>query len=148
MKKIFSIVIIILIFATYYIVCIKSSSKVETISGMAKLKSSHITKIVFCDGRGGNKPLTIENEEKIKEFIGYLDECIIKKEDIHIGAKGWIHSAAFYSNDKEVADITFGDPIIFRKTESTEYYDVLKNNLSTEMIDKFLQSVDSSWKSL
>lgn len=146
MKKVFSVVIILFISSIYLVGYIKSYSKGETISEITKLKSSNITKIVFYDGRGGlNKPLTVESKQKIDEFIGYLDKCTIKKEVNHKYGTGWIHDAVFYSNDKKVIDIIFGDPIIFN---GTEYYDVLKNNLSTDKIDRFLQSVNSSWKSL
>jgi hypothetical protein len=69
MNKFFSILTILLIFAFYLTGCVSSSFNItgqgQTISKMANLKSSNITKIIFYDGRGGlNKPLTVENKKK------------------------------------------------------------------------------------
>jgi hypothetical protein len=143
MKKLFTVVaFILLICAIYLSGCVFSKS--QTISEIANFKSSVITKIIFYDGRGGlNKPLTIDNKQKIDEFIGYLNKSIVKKENTSEQGTGWIHSAVFYSNDKKVIEITFGNPIVIDKSK---YYKAIKNDLSTKEIDNYLKSVNSSWK--
>ncbi len=112
-----------------------------TISGVTGVKSTDITKIVFYDGRGGiNKPITVEDKEKIREFMGYIDGYDIKKTQ-NPESTGWIQSAKFYVDDEVVMDITFNDPIII----NGDYFNIIKGKLDSEAIDKFLKSVDSSY---
>lgn len=146
MKKIIitlcAVAIILVAFLIFHLSTTFSKSK--SVSEAANLKTSSITKIVFYDGRGGlNKPFTLENKQKINEFINYLNKCTVKKSTNPIST-GWIHSAVFFNNDKELAKITFGDPIIINENE---YYKIITNGLSTSKIDNFLKSVNPSWKS-
>ncbi|NMM63113.1 cell wall-binding repeat-containing protein [Clostridium sp. P21] len=115
----------------------------KKISDVNNVKLDDITKIVFYDGRGGlNKPLTIEDKQKIKEFTKYLDGDSIKKIKNPNPPSGWAHCAEFYINNKKVMDITFSNPL---KTNNNNYYDVIKGKLDANTIDKFLKSIDSSW---
>ncbi len=115
----------------------------KKISDVNNVKLDDITKIVFYDGRGGlNKPLTIEDKQKIKEFTKYLDVYSIKKIKNPNPPSGWAHHAEFYINNKKVMDITFGNPL---ETNNNNYYDVIKGKLNANTIDKFLKSIDSSW---
>ncbi|WP_309446453.1 cell wall-binding repeat-containing protein [Desulfosporosinus nitroreducens] len=116
----------------------------KKISDVINIKSDdNITKIVFYDGRGGrNEPLTIEDKQKIKEFMGYLDGYVIKKEKNPVPSAGWIHKAVFYINDKEAMSITFVDPMII---DGKYYYNIIKGNLDTDKIDKFLKSIDPEY---
>jgi hypothetical protein len=109
-----------------------------TISGVTGIKSSDITKIVFYDGRG-NKPLTVDDKQKVKEFMGYLDGYIINKTK-NPETTGWAQEAIFYINDKEVINITFGDPIII----NNDYYKIIQGGLDTDKIDEFLKLIDPS----
>ncbi|NRT73289.1 cell wall-binding protein [Clostridium beijerinckii] len=111
------------------------SQKINSITG---IKFDDITKIVFYDGRGG-KSITIDDKEKVKEFMGYLDGYTIKKATNVEASDGYIHSAHFYINDKDVMDITFVNPIII----NNNYYNVIKGELDTDKIDKYLKSIDS-----
>ena len=124
---------------------VKSLSNINpnstAISGVTGVKFDDITKIVFYDGRGGrNKPVTVEDKQKIKEFMGYL-ECYSIKKTKNPESTGWIHSAVFYINDKEVMKITFVNPIII----NGDYFDITKGKLDTETIGKFLKSIESSY---
>lgn len=117
------------------------NSDATTISGVTGVKSADITKIVFYDGRGGvNKPVTVEDKQKIKEFMEYLDGYEINKTK-DPNQIGWIHSAKFYANDKPVMDITFVNPIII----NGEYFNITKGELDTRTIGEFLKSIDSSY---
>lgn len=108
-----------------------------TVSGVTGIKLDDITKIVFYDGRGGlNKPLTVEDKQKIKEFMEYLDGYTIKKTK-NPETVGWAQGAVFYIDDKEVINITFGDPIIINE----DYFKIIKGGLDTYKIDEFLKSI-------
>lgn len=117
-----------------------ADSESQKISGVTGIKFDDVTKIVFYDGRGG-KSITIGDKEKVKEFMGYLDGDIIKKATNVEASDGYIHSAHFYINDKDVMDITFVNPIII----NNNYYNVIKGELDTYKIDKYLKSIDSSY---
>lgn len=117
-----------------------ADSESQKISGVTGIKFDDVTKIVFYDGRGG-KSITIGDKEKVKEFMGYLDGYIIKKATNVEASDGYIHSAHFYINDKDVMDITFVNPIII----NNNYYNVIKGELDTYKIDKYLKSIDSSY---
>lgn len=111
-----------------------------TISGVTGIKSDDITKIVFYDGRGGlNKPLTVEDKQTIKEFMGYLDGYNIEKTK-NPETTGWAQRAVFYIHDDEVINITFGDQIII----NDDYFKIIKGGLDTDKIDEFLKSIDPS----
>ncbi|MGV8983150.1 hypothetical protein [Clostridium sp.] len=114
----------------------------QKINEVTNIKYANVTKIVFVDGRGGrNKPLTIEDKENIKEFMSYIDSYVVKKVENPEPRTGWIHSAVFYENDKEIMNITFVNPIII----NGEYYRVIRGGLNTTKIDKFLKSINPSW---
>lgn len=117
-----------------------ADSESQKISGVTGIKFDDVTKIVFYDGRGG-KSIIIGDKEKVKEFMGYLDGYIIKKATNVEASDGYIHSAHFYINDKDVMDITFVNPIII----NNNYYNVIKDELDTYKIDKYLKSIDSSY---
>lgn len=140
MMKNFSIIATLLLMLTIFLFgCSSNSSgKFQTLSEVAHLKSRVITKIIFYDGRG-RKPITVNNKQKIDEFMSYLDQSTVKKLDKDELKVGWIHNAVFYSKEKKLGEITFGNPIIIDKTK---YYTVVKNNVSTEKIDHYLKAVN------
>lgn len=140
MKKILFIIIILLA-AIVLVYCIFNRG--VSVAEKAKLKSSNITKIVFYDGRDRHDtPLTVNDKQKINEFIGYLDKCIIEKHETDDQVLGCASTAVFYHNKKELIEITFGENVTINKTK---HYKVVKNNLVGE-IDQFLHSIDSTWK--
>lgn len=116
------------------------NTNATTISGVTGVNFDDITKIVFYDGRGQNKPVTVEDKQKIQEFMGYLNGYSIKKTK-NPESTGWIHSGLFYINDKEVMDITFVNPIII----NGDYFNITKGDLDTITIGKFLKSIDPSY---
>lgn len=115
----------------------------KSMTETAGLKDSNITKIVFYDGRGGlNQPLSVENRQKIDEFMSSLSKCNVKKSINNPLRSGWIHSAVFFSDKGRLAEITFGDYAVINK----EYYDVAENSLNASEIDDFLKTVSPTWK--
>jgi len=114
----------------------------KKISEITGVKAINVTKIVFSDGRGRNKPFTLEGKQKINEFMGLLDDYVIRQEKNHQPSTGWIHIADFYNGNQILMRITF--------TNSLEidgvYYNIVKGQLSPKMIDKFISSINSSWR--
>lgn len=105
-----------------------------TISGVTGVNFNDITKIVFYDGRGQNNPITVEDKQKIKEFMGYLNDYSIEKAE-NPESTGWIHKGVFYVNDKEVMSITFNNPIII----NGDYFNIKKGELDTQTISELLK---------
>jgi hypothetical protein len=141
MSKKVNFILSLIIFASCLAGC---NGQEKTVTEMAKIKTSEITRIEIRDQRGRMKdPFIVEDKQKIDEFIGFLNECVVKKYSPSEPSGGWIQEAAFYKNSEEVAVITFGDFIVINKTM---HYKVVNNNISTEMVTKYLQSIDPSWK--
>ncbi len=114
----------------------------KTINDVTNFKSEDIIKIIFSDGSGMNKPLTVENQQKVKEFLGYIDDYVVKKvPDPYM--IGWARHAKFYNKaGDKVMEINFNDPLTINK----DYYEIIKKpDLDYKKIDQFLHSIDSSW---
>ena len=136
-KRVLNILIRIIVLGILFI-----AFKGKKINKVTHIKYENVTKIVFFDGRGGrNKPLTIEDKEKIKEFMSYIDSYVVKRVKNPEPKSGWIHSAVFYDKDKEIMSITFVNPLII----NNDHYRVIKGNLNTKEIDNFLKSINPSW---
>jgi len=119
----------------------KDNSETKKITNATGINLNDITKIIFYDGRGGvNRPVVVEDKQKVNEFIGYLDSYVIN-ETKNPESVGWIQSAEFYINDKDVMGITFGDPIVI----NGNYYKVMKDGLDFKAIGNFIKSVDQSY---
>lgn len=117
----------------------KVNSKYKKISDVTGINLDDITKIVFGDGRG-YKQITVEDEQKVKEFIKYLDGYVIT-EGKNPESTGWLHSADFYINETDVMSVTFVDPLII----NGNYYNIIQGDLDTKKIDDFLKSIDNSY---
>lgn len=119
------------------------NSNGTTISDVTGIKLDDITKIDFFDGRGGlNDTVTVEDKEKIKEFMGYLKEYNIRKAKDSELKVGWAHAAYFYINNKKVMNITFGDPIHLNNDD----YKVTKGRFGDDKIDNFLKVIYPSYR--
>lgn len=111
-----------------------------TISGVTGIKFDDITKIVFCDGSFKNGEVAVEDKQKIKEFMEYLDGYSINNIDVPV-VTGWLHRGLFYINDRVVMDISFDNPIDI----NGEQFNVTKGELDTETINKYIKSINSSY---
>jgi hypothetical protein len=139
--KLALIIILFTFFCSLILGYSNSQNKPKQISEVTDIKNNEVTKIVFSDGRGKNKPFTLEDKQKINEFIKLLDSYLLKKEKEHKESKGLIHMADFYNGDKKLIRITFTNPLEIDGT----YYDILKGQLSTEKLDQFIKSSDPAW---
>jgi hypothetical protein len=134
--------IFLILFGLFVLGGVLSDFRGHKIKDIAKIEYEDVTKTIFSDGRGGrNAPLVVEDKEKIKEFMSYIDDYSVKEIRVPEPATGWIHSASFYNNEKEIMKITFVNPIII----NNRYYRLLKGDLSPEEIDHFLKAVNPSW---
>lgn len=141
-KRILILPFIIVILGSLLLGCSDHPSKEQKINKVTNVKLNEITKIVFYDGRGWNKPVTIDNSKQVKDFIQMVDHYIVKEEKDHEASVGWIHKANFYSGNKKIMGITFTNPLeIDRK-----YYEIVKGKLSTGEIDHFISSSNPNWK--
>jgi hypothetical protein len=140
-KKIALSLIAIAIFCLLFLEYTNPEYKEKNINEIINFKSSEITKIVFSDGRGFNKPCTIEDKQKINEFMSLIDSYVIKKERIHQHSVGWIHMADFYIADKKLTSIIFTNPLNIDGL----YYKITEGTLTHEIIDKFINSVNPAW---
>ncbi|NHM30855.1 hypothetical protein [Neobacillus terrae] len=142
MKRILILPFIIVILGSLLLGCSDHPSKEQKITKVTNVKYNEITKIVFYDGRGRNKPVTIDNHKQVNDFIQMVDHYIVKEEKDHEPSVGWIHNAVFYSGSKKIMDITFTNPL---KIDG-KYYVIVKGKLSTEGIDHFISSANPNWK--
>jgi hypothetical protein len=129
-------------FSLFLFGCNAIANKEVTINDVTKIKDSDVTKIVFSDGRGKNKPYTLKEKMKINEFLKIIDGYVIKKESKHEDIKGWINAVDFYNGDKKLASITFSNPL---KIDGVNY-DIVDGQLSTEKIENFIKSINPEWK--
>lgn len=127
------------IFSCLLLVFNNSLSGEKKIYEVVEADYNKTTKIVFYDGRGINKPFTVEDRQKINEFIGLINSCIIKKEKKQEIIVGWIHAADFYSGEKKLMKITFTNPLQI----NGDYYNIVKGELNSKVIDDFIDSINS-----
>lgn len=111
------------------------------ISEVTSVQSQEVTRIVFSDGRGRNKPFTLNDQRKINDFMNMLDGYVIKKEKRHEDFTGWIHGADFYKDDKKLFSIVFTNPLEI----DGKYYDIIKGDMEPEKIDNFIKSTSPDW---
>jgi len=138
-KEIKIVAIIVGIIFIYYI--IGHVISIRRLNTVIPINESTITKILFVDGTGRNKPLTVTNPQKIAEFMGHINKYIISNYKSPSPAVGWIYTATLYSNEQEIAEITFGNPI----TVNNKKYLVIMNNLSIKKISDYLKIIEPSW---
>lgn len=125
-------------------ICLSACSDYQEkkLSEAVNVKDTRITKIVFSDGRGRNKPFSLTDPQKIKEFVKKMDGVVVKKENSHEPGAGWTHRADYYSGDKKLFEIVFNNPLQI----NNDYYVVVKGQLKPKELDEFIQSADSKWK--
>lgn len=137
MKKYYlSFIIVILIIVSSFGIYLSHSNSGKNIHQLYPYNNSSISKIIFYDGRGVKKSISIQNKNKINEFLGYIDKYEIGAQ-VDDQSVGWIYSCVFYNKENaKILTITFGNTIII----NNKSYKVLKNNLSPNDIEKFLKS--------
>lgn len=96
-----------------------------------------ITKISFQYGNPAMKGVTVENKEKIKEFLKYINSCRFKKVTDNILTTGYYHHIVLFADDKQVMDIMTNDDFI---TINGTDYKMVESNVSLEGIDNFVKS--------
>ncbi|MDV3428453.1 MAG: hypothetical protein LIR50_15775 [Bacillota bacterium] len=110
----------------------------KRISEIGKFQIKDITKISFqynnpAADRGG----TVEDKEKIKEFMEYINNCVVAKKKIQTPMTGYNQMAGLYIGNKEAMSILFYNNFI---EINGIQYNMVKNKLSSEKIDDFIKS--------
>lgn len=112
----------------------------KSISEVAELKNSDITKIVLIDGHDLSKSTTIEDKQKIKQFMKLVDNEIIREEKNHQNSNGWSDYIDFYSNDKKIKTITFTNDLEI----DGKYYEIIKGDLTQKKIIDLIFTTNSN----
>jgi hypothetical protein len=138
-KRIIFAVILLLVFIAGAVVYTNINHKrIDEIGGF---KITEITRISFQYNNPAVKGGTVENKEKIKEFMDYLSSCVFSKKLIQEPITGYYQTAVFFIDDKEVLRImTYENFIDINGTG----YNMVKNKLSLKKIDDFINSIKAS----
>lgn len=132
LPAIFILVLVIFVFVL--------STQEKKINGILQTNYNDITKIVFFNDRTGRK-VTVENKEKVKEFMGLVDSYVLKKMSGTTEVKpGTAYSVQFYKGDKMAFTLQFIslEPNSNLGINGKEYR-VVKTDLTVEKIDDFLK---------
>lgn len=96
-----------------------------------------ITRISFQYGNPALEGVTVENKDKIKEFLKYINSCRFKKITDQILSTGYYHHIVLFADDKQVMDIMTHDDFV---TINGTDYKMVESNVSLEGIDNFVKS--------
>ena len=117
----------------------KYQYKEKGIFEVISLKKDNITKIVLMDSRNIKNPVTIEDKQKISEFMKLTNSDVIKSEKKHHYSNGWQDSVYFYNNEKKPKIITFTNDLKI----NGEYYEFIKGSLTQNKIVELMNSANS-----
>jgi len=134
MKKIVLFIAFIILLTIIYL--LYSNYDKTNILKVSHIESKDITEIQFFYQPNHNL-IKVDDKEKIKVFLNYLELCAVKKEKKHLNSDGYIYTAQIFSSDKLVANITFTNPIKI----NDDYYNIVKGEITKEMIDNYLKIV-------
>lgn len=135
-KKILVPVIFLLAIIVIAIIYININHK--RISEIGGFQVNDITKISFQYDNPAIKGGTVENKEKISEFMNYINSCVFTKKSTQTSMSGYYQLAVFFVGDKEAMSIMTYDKFI--EIDGIQY-NMIKNKLSLEKIDDFIKSV-------
>jgi len=133
MKKVILFIIFILLLTI--IILVYRNNNNTNILKIGRLENVGVTEIQFFNQPTHNV-IKIDDKDKIKEFMNYLELCTVKKEKEHQNADGYIYTAQLFSNDKLVSNITFTNPM----KVNDSYYSIVKGGITKEMIDTYLKN--------
>lgn len=111
--------------------------KTANISEIGGFHIDDITKISFQYDNPAMKGVTVENKDKIKEFLKYINSCRFKKVTDQILTTGYYQYIVLFADDKRVMDITTHDDFV---TINGTDYKMVESNVSLEGIDNFVKS--------
>lgn len=109
----------------------------KRISEIGKFQIKDITKISFQYNNPADRGGTVEDKEKIKDFLEYIDNCVVSRKRVQTPMTGYNQMAELYIGNKEAVRIMFYDNFI---EINGIQYNMLKNKLSSDKIDEFIKS--------
>jgi len=136
-KRITIIVILVLVFIIGIVIYTKTNYK--RISDIGGFQNTDITKILFQYNNGSIKAGTIENKEKIGEFMSYINNCVFSKKLFQTSITGYYQMLVFHVGDKEVMRIMAYDN--FMDINGIQY-NMVKNKLSLKKIDNLINNIN------
>lgn len=137
MKKRIAITVI-FIFVFIVGIVIYTNTNHKRISEIGGFQSVNITKISFQYNNPAIKGRTVEDKEKIKEFMNYISSCVFSKKHIQTTMGGYYQMAVFFAGGNEVMRIMTYDNFI---DINGIQYNMVKNKLSLEKIDNFINNI-------
>lgn len=135
-KRLFLSAMLFLVLIVIITVYICTSFK--RITEIGSFQDTDITKIIFQYDNPAIKGRTVENKEKIKEFMKYINSCVVSKKWDQTPMTGYDQMAVLSIGDKEVMNILFYKNFI---EINGIQYNMVKDKLSTEKIDDFIKSI-------
>jgi hypothetical protein len=134
-KKVYATALFLIFIVGVVIYKNTNEKRIEEIAGFQR---TEVTKISFQYSNPAIKGGTVEDKERIKEFMNYIDSCVLLKKHPQTPINGYSQLAVFYIGDDRVMDImTYGDFVDINGTQ----YDMVKNKLSIDKIDEFIKSI-------
>jgi hypothetical protein len=135
MKRVLVVVgiLLVLIISTLFYV---NKSRGERIRNIVNVKFDTITRIEFMNGRTGEKT-SIEDIDKIREFMNYIDSYVVKETKQVQGEPGYNFMADFYYNKDKAFRIIFEDPLSI----NDKGFDIIRKSLDKEKFEKFIRSM-------
>jgi len=118
-----------------------TSINYKRITQIGDFKSADISRISFQYNNPAYKGGTVENKGKIEEFMNYINNCVFSKKRVQTPIVGYNQLAVFFIGDKEVMRITTYENFI--EINGTQY-NMVKNKLSLEKIDDFINSIKAN----
>jgi len=135
-KRITIALILILVFIVGIMIYTNTNHK--RISEIGGFQSTDITKISFQYNNPAIMGGTVEDKEKIEEFMNYISSCVFSKKRIQTPVVGYYQMAVFFAGENEVMSImTYDNCIDINGIQ----YNMVKNKLSLEKIDNFINNI-------
>lgn len=118
-----------------------TSINYKRITEIGGFKSTDISRISFQYNNPAYKGGTVENKEKIEEFMNYINSCVFSKKPVQTPIAGYNQLAVLFIGEKEVTRITTYENFI--EINGTQY-NMVKNKLSLQKIDDFINSIKAN----
>lgn len=114
----------------------------DKLNEILQVNYTDITRIEIINGRTGGRR-TIEDKEKIEEFLVYIDSYVIKPIEGTPEVKpGYANAYEFYAGDKKLFTLQFLMPYINSNINlgvNGKEYKVIKTDLTTEKKGRLLR---------
>jgi hypothetical protein len=133
-RKLFLFAMLLLAFIVIITVYVNTNCK--KISSIVGFQGNDITRISSVYDNPGIKGGTVENKEKIKELMKYINSCVVIKKLIQTPITGYSPMFIFLIGDKQVMNMTVYDNCI---EINGIQYNMVKDKISLQKIIDFIK---------